>query len=60
MGRLIPAGTGLPLYSDTDVEINAPEIEVPEAPITDNIWWNLIRVLKLIIQKRLKENGLIL
>ena len=37
MGRLIPAGTGLPLYSDTDVEINAPEIEVPEAPITDNI-----------------------
>ena len=37
MGRLIPAGTGLPLYSDTDVEINAPEIEVPEAAITENI-----------------------
>ena len=37
MGRLIPAGTGLPLYSDTDVEINAPEIEVSEAAITENI-----------------------
>ena len=30
MGRLIPAGTGLPLYSDIDVEINAPVIEVPD------------------------------
>ena len=29
MGRLIPAGTGLPIYSNTDVEINAPEIEIP-------------------------------
>ena len=29
MGRLIPAGTGLPIYSNTDVEINAPEIETP-------------------------------
>jgi len=37
MGRLIPAGTGLPLYSDTDVEINAPEIEVPETISTDNV-----------------------
>ena len=30
MGRLIPAGTGLPLYSDIDVEINAPVIEIPD------------------------------
>ena len=29
MGRLIPAGTGLPIYSNTDVEVNAPEIETP-------------------------------
>ena len=29
MGRLIPAGTGLPIYSNTDVEVNAPEIEIP-------------------------------
>jgi len=29
MGRLIPAGTGLPMYRDVDVEIKAPEIPVP-------------------------------
>ena len=29
MGRLIPAGTGLPIYSNVDVEVNAPEIETP-------------------------------
>ena len=29
MGRLIPAGTGLPIYSNVDVEVNAPEIEIP-------------------------------
>ena len=29
MGRLIPAGTGLPIYSNGDVEVNAPEIETP-------------------------------
>ncbi|KRT66378.1 MAG: DNA-directed RNA polymerase subunit beta', DNA-directed RNA polymerase subunit beta' [Candidatus Dadabacteria bacterium CSP1-2] len=29
MGRLIPAGTGLPMYRDVDVEIIAPEIPVP-------------------------------
>ena len=28
MGRLIPAGTGLPLYSDTDIEINETETEI--------------------------------
>ncbi len=34
MGRLIPAGTGLPVYSNTDIEVNAPEIEVP--PTSDS------------------------
>ena len=34
MGRLIPAGTGLPVYSSTNVEINVPEIEVP--PTSDS------------------------
>ena len=29
MGRLIPAGTGLPIYSNVDVEVNAPEMETP-------------------------------
>jgi DNA-directed RNA polymerase subunit beta' len=29
MGRLIPAGTGLPIYRNIDVEIKAPEIPVP-------------------------------
>lgn len=29
MGRLIPAGTGLPMYRNVDVEIKAPEIPVP-------------------------------
>ena len=29
MGRLIPAGTGLPMYRNVDVEIEAPEIPVP-------------------------------
>ena len=29
MGRLIPAGTGLPMYRNLDLEIAAPEIAVP-------------------------------
>jgi len=29
MGRLIPAGTGLPMYRNVDVEIKVPEIPVP-------------------------------
>jgi DNA-directed RNA polymerase subunit beta' len=29
MGRLIPAGTGLPMYRNTDIEIAVPEIPVP-------------------------------
>ena len=37
MGRLIPAGTGLPIYSNTDVEVNAPEIEVPQTNNPDTV-----------------------
>lgn len=29
MGRLIPAGTGLPMYRNIDIEVEAPEIPVP-------------------------------
>ena len=29
VGRLIPAGTGLPMYRDIDIETEAPEIPVP-------------------------------
>lgn len=29
MGRLIPAGTGLPIYRNIDLEVKAPEIPVP-------------------------------
>ncbi|MGH7793180.1 MAG: hypothetical protein ACREOB_12775, partial [Thermodesulfobacteriota bacterium] len=29
MGRLIPAGTGLPIYRNIDLEIKATEIPVP-------------------------------
>ncbi len=29
MGRLIPAGTGLPMYRNIDIEVEAPQIPVP-------------------------------
>ncbi len=29
MGRLIPAGTGLPMYRNIDIEVDVPEIPVP-------------------------------
>lgn len=29
MGRLIPAGTGLPMYRNIDIEVDIPEIPVP-------------------------------
>jgi len=32
MGRLIPAGTGLPMYRNIDVEVQVPEIPIP-APV---------------------------
>ncbi|HEY7535294.1 MAG TPA: DNA-directed RNA polymerase subunit beta', partial [Thermodesulfobacteriota bacterium] len=33
MGRLIPAGTGLPMYRNVDVEVKAPEIPIPTPPV---------------------------
>jgi DNA-directed RNA polymerase subunit beta' len=35
MGRLIPAGTGLPMYRNVDVEIIVPEIPVPTPPVEE-------------------------
>ncbi len=29
MGRLIPAGTGLPMYRNIDINVELPEIPVP-------------------------------
>jgi hypothetical protein len=31
MGRLIPAGTGLPIYRNIDVEVPVIEVPVPTA-----------------------------
>jgi DNA-directed RNA polymerase subunit beta' len=33
MGRLIPAGTGLPMYRNVDLEVKAPEIPIPTPPV---------------------------
>ncbi len=36
MGRLIPAGTGLPIYRDLGIQVKVPEgFELPTAPVTD-------------------------
>ena len=35
MGRLIPAGTGLPMYSDISIETEAPGIPVPVPKIEE-------------------------
>ena len=39
MGRLIPAGTGLPMYRNIDIEVEAPEIPVP-VPAEDSTQTN--------------------
>lgn len=35
MGRLIPAGTGLPMYRNIDIELNVPEVPVPTASTSE-------------------------
>ncbi|MBI4820383.1 MAG: DNA-directed RNA polymerase subunit beta' [Deltaproteobacteria bacterium] len=35
MGRLIPAGTGLPNYSYLEIETDQPDIPIPDYPIDD-------------------------
>src|SRR5207247_2051218 len=35
MGRLIPAGTGLPNYAYLDIEVDRPEVELEEYPMEE-------------------------
>lgn len=37
MGRLIPAGTGLPMYRDIDIALNIPEMPVPASPAEETV-----------------------
>jgi len=37
MGRLIPAGTGLPMYRNIEVEVSLSEIPVPTPTVKETV-----------------------
>lgn len=37
MGRLIPAGTGLPMYRNIDIDVEIPEIPVPTPEVEEEL-----------------------